>query len=173
MKKINFVRTISRAQQHQIKRWYWHMALLASLTLLTIIIVQTKQLIDLSSIKETHRTLSAKAKTSSEFAQRQQTLRKEKELVVDHLQTIKQWALQKDPGTEIVELVTAIKNSGSLLSCSRMPKKIEMTVALNDPTAVTAIMHSIKTLPFIHEVKLSSLTQHSNRTEVKLNALTK
>src|SRR5690606_7913433 len=110
-----------------------------------------------------------KAHPLTTYANKQQTLRKNKEELVQHIHTVKQWKTAKKPSTEIAELVTALeKNNAQLVSCNRTTKQCEIAITLDDPTALTVILHSIKNLSFIKDIQLSALTHHNNRIEIKL-----
>lgn len=174
MKKVNFVRSINRTKQHYVKRWYWHSFFLIIVVAIAIAGLQTQQLVELSQAQAAYAELSTKANPLTTYVNKQQSLRKNKEELVQQLHTIKQWKTQKKPSTEITELVTALeKNSAQLVSCNRTAKHCEITITLDDPTALTAIVLSVKSLPFIKNIRLSSLTHRNNHIEIKLDGSTK
>lgn len=174
MKKVNFVRSINRTTQQQVRRWYRYSFLLMLLVVIAIGALQTQQLFELFQTKALHTELAIKAHPLTRYANKQQTLHKNKEQLVQHIHTIKQWKTAKNPSTEITELVHALEtNNAHLVSCNRTAKKCEITINIDDPTTLNAIIHSIKTLSFIKDIQLSSLTHHNNQIEIKLDGSTK
>ncbi|MCA9770520.1 hypothetical protein KC460_04085 [Candidatus Dependentiae bacterium] len=163
MKKINFINSVSPDKQYAIGRWYRFSLFFICCTFITIAIIQTKQLCIYLDLRHNENKKKQKITNFESIITQQNKLKEQVKFLEDRIAYVKQWSLQKNnPSILLQDILKALGNNTTLLSCSRNQEQLELTIHIKYPHSIEKVYATLHQISAIDHLSLVSLETQGN-----------
>jgi len=158
MKDINFVKTLSPKQQHNLRRWASFSFGLFSIMIIAVLALQVPQLITLKEIKSEYQSLAQNISAANTTLTHNQTLKNKVGCLGKQCSTINTLACAtQTPRTCINSIVNACGPTIYLQACNLKNKCLEICAQCNGIQQATYFLEQLTQHTVFSDLKLVSL----------------